>query len=227
VPKKLPDYIKAKAIELRIDRQMSIDEIAERLALPKTTVYYWVNHIPLQRERKPNNPPGRGGPRMNRERAALARDIARTAGVASFAFLCQDPLFRDFVTLYIAEGYKRNRNVVAVANSDPAVIRVATRFMRSFSRRKLVFSVQYHADQDLDELRRFWGDVVAVAPDEIKTQRKSNSNQLAGRTWRSEHGVLTVTANDTEFRARLQGWMDCIRAEWNGEPTPISNLRAA
>ncbi len=45
-------------------------------------------------------------------------------------------------------------------------------------------------------------------------QRKSNSNQLAGRTWRSVHGVLTVRACDTLFRAKLEGWMDRLRESW-------------
>jgi hypothetical protein len=45
-------------------------------------------------------------------------------------------------------------------------------------------------------------------------QRKSNSNQLAGRTWRSEHGVLAVNVYDTRLRARLGGWMDCLREAW-------------
>jgi hypothetical protein len=39
---------------MRVERDMTLDEIAERLALPKTTVYYWIKDIPLQRERKNN-----------------------------------------------------------------------------------------------------------------------------------------------------------------------------
>ena len=45
-------------------------------------------------------------------------------------------------------------------------------------------------------------------------QRKSNSGQLKGRNWRSRHGVLTVCANDTYLRARLQAWIDCVQAAW-------------
>jgi hypothetical protein len=79
---------------------------------------------------------------------------------------------------------------------------------------KLDYAVQYHADQDLDELRRFWSGQLGIRPEEVRMQRKSNSNQLAGRTWRSVHGVLTVRACDTLFRARLQGWMDRLRESW-------------
>jgi hypothetical protein len=214
VPKTHPAYIRDKAIQMRVERHMSIDEIAERLALSKTTIYYWVKDIPLGRERRPFRPRGRGGPTMTKARAKLAREIAYTWGRASYPFLSEDPLFRDFVSLYIAEGFKRNRNCVSVANSDSAVIRLVTRYIMRFSKRKLDFAVQYHADQDLAELRTFWAEVVGVDPSDIKVQRKSNSNQLKGRTWRSRYGVLTVRTNDTAFRATLGGWMDSMRAEW-------------
>jgi hypothetical protein len=48
----------------------------------------------------------------------------------------------------------------------------------------------------------------------IRLQRKSNSNQLTGRIWRSRHGVFMVRMQDTLLRARLQAWMDRLRSEW-------------
>ena len=79
---------------------------------------------------------------------------------------------------------------------------------------RVKYSIQYHADQDLDELRRFWGERLGIDGARITMQRKSNSNQLTGRTWRSEHGVLNLIVHDTYLRARMQAWMDCLRASW-------------
>lgn len=79
----------------------------------------------------------------------------------------------------------------------------------------MTYAVQYHVDQDLDELRRFWACVLAIEAAAVRMQRKSNSGQLAGRTWRSEHGVLTVTTCDTLLRARLQAWIDQVREGWH------------
>ncbi len=60
----------------------------------------------------------------------------------------------------------------------------------------------------------FWGALLGVDPSAIRFQRKSNSGGMAGRTWRSKYGVLTVRTADTYFRARLQAWMDGVRAVW-------------
>jgi hypothetical protein len=77
-----------------------------------------------------------------------------------------------------------------------------------------MFYIQYHADQDLNELREFWAATLGVDPAPIRLQRKSNSNQMTGRIWRSRYRVMTVRLCETLLRARLQAWMDRLRTEW-------------
>jgi hypothetical protein len=211
-------YIRAKARELRIERRLSIVEIAARLALPKTTVFYWVRDIPLQRPRRANAGQRRGNRGMRRKYREL-REAAYAQGRAEFADLATEPTFRDFVCLYIAEGYKRQRNNVEICNADPRVVALAVRLIRRFARNPVRVRLQYHADQDVDELRRFWSGVVGVTPEEIALQRKSNSGELRKRVWRSPHGVLAVRTGDTLLRARLQAWMDCLQETWLHSPS--------
>jgi hypothetical protein len=142
------------------------------------------------------------------------REAAYANGREEFAALAVEATFRDFVCLYIAEGFRRDRNCVAIANSDPLVMAVAARWMRHFSNRTLDCSIQYHADQNLRELITFWGGTLNVDPETIRLQRKSNTSALAKRKWRSRYGVLSIRMNDTAFRARLQGWIDAIKLEW-------------
>ena len=80
--------------------------------------------------------------------------------------------------------------------------------------RRATFYIQYHADQDLSELREFWAEALATDAASIRLQRKSNSKQLTGRIWRSRHGVITVPVCETGLRARLGAWMDRLREEW-------------
>ena len=145
---------------------------------------------------------------------ALRRAAAYLQGRIEFGELTKEPTFRDFVCLYMAEGYKRSRNTVAVCNSDPAIVVLCARWVRRFARNPVKYSVQYHADQDLDALRAFWASKLGVRADAIALQRKSNSGRLSGRVWRSKYGVLNVTANDTLFRARVEAWIHSLQDEW-------------
>jgi excisionase family DNA binding protein len=212
-----PAYLREKARTMRIERKLTIDELAERLALSRSTIYYWVRDLPI-----PGSGSGGGLPRSAHEQAGLAikrkhrllREAAYAEGAATFRELSVDPSFRDFVCLYIAEGYKRNRNRVAICNSDPAVVRLANQWMRRLASRPVRYSVQIHADQDVLDVARFWADELKIAPSAISLQRKSNSSRLSGRTWRCKWGVLTVVSSDTYLRARMQAWIDRLRADW-------------
>jgi len=206
-----PKYIRERARQLRVEKKLSLDEIAERLALPKTTVYYWVADIPLGRPRRENSHLAN---LAMQEKYRVLREQAYEQGLAEYDQLVLRPTFRDFVVLYIAEGYKRSRNRVAIGNSDDRIVAMATSWLRALGLKPPKFSLQYHADQDLRELREFWGEVLAVNGASIAMQRKSNSGQLTGRTWRSEHGVLTVFVDDTMLRMRLQAWIDRGRQAW-------------
>jgi hypothetical protein len=208
-----PAYVREKARTLRVEKHLSIDEIADRLALPKTTVYYWIRDLPLGRPRRAS-PGQRKGNREMCARYRLRRTAAYAQGRLEFGRLVSEPTFRDFVCLYMAEGYKRDRNSVGVCNSDPAIVVLCARWVVRFARNPVRYSVQYHADQDLSQLQAFWARQLSLRPEEIHLQRKSNSGRLNGRTWRSRYGVLNVSAGDTIFRSRLQAWMDCLQELW-------------
>ena len=145
----------------------------------------------------------------------LLREEAYQDGRESFSSLAaDDPTFRDFVCMYIGEGYKRRRGTVSLANSDAAVVRLAARWIRRFASNPIWYRVQYHADQNLRELQEYWGAQLGVPPDDIRLQRKSNSSGLATRRRRSQFGVLTVGTNDTLLRSRLQAWIDLVKDSW-------------
>lgn len=211
-----PAYIKDKARQLRIEKRLTIDELVEQLALPRTTIYGWVRDLPIPR--KPNTK----WPTEAQERGTAAmqakyrqrRERAYEQGREEFATLSTEPTFRDFVCMYIGEGYKRNRNTVAICNSDPAVVRLGADWIRRLTDHPIEFAFQHHADQDPEEVCAFWGALLSIDPETIKFQRKSNSGQLAGRIWRSKYGVLQIRTSDTYLRARIGAWMDAVRNEW-------------
>jgi transcriptional regulator with XRE-family HTH domain len=134
-----PRYLRERARELRTERKLSLLEIAERLALPRTD---------LLLDPRPRGPGDQAPGHAWSE-----------AGEKTYMF-------------------------------------------------------QYHADQDPEYLVRFWSSGLGVDPGLIRPQRKSNSGQLSGRTWRCKHGVLTVRASDTALRMRLQAWIDRQQDGW-------------
>jgi transcriptional regulator with XRE-family HTH domain len=208
-----PTCIREKARQLRRVKHLTIDELADRLAVSRTTAYYWVRDLPIPITAAQSLAQRRAS-KTTKRKARLLREAAYDEGLKWFAFFSLDPLFRDFVCMYIGEGYKRDRNRVAICNSDPAVLRLSKPWFELFSGNPITYSVQYHSDQDLPGIRSFWARELGIPPTSIILQRKSNSGRLSGRAWRSENGVLAMSASDTYFRAELQAWVDCVRDDW-------------
>lgn len=208
-----PAYLRQRARQLRVERRLSLDEIAERLALPKTTVWYWIKDLPLGRERRAS-PGGRKGNRAMRAKYKRLRDEAYAHGLVEYNELVCIPTFRDFVVRYIAEGYKRDRNVVSIANSDPAVVAMSVSWLRRLSNRQPVIRAQHHADQRPAELTAFWSATTGLPPSAVRLLPTSNSGSLRGRVWRCRHGVAAVDVYDTLLRARLQAWIDRVTISW-------------
>jgi hypothetical protein len=203
---------------LRVEQRLTVDQLASRLALPRSTVYYWVRDLPLgEREGERagaagvEKPAGRG----IRERAsAVAGDAVYEDALRSFDDLAAQPTFRDFVCLYIARGSTRERARVSLSDSDAAVMRLANRWMLRLSDRSPLLSVRYEPGQSLTELRRFWSGVVGV---QARTIRVHDEAELPGDrdvVRRARHGVLTVSVEDALLRARLQAWICKTRDSW-------------
>jgi hypothetical protein len=89
--------------KLRIEKKLSVVEIAERLALPKTTIWDWVRDLPLDRPRRANAGQRRGNLAVQQKYRRL-REAAYARGRSEFPELTADPTFRDFACMYIARA---------------------------------------------------------------------------------------------------------------------------
>jgi hypothetical protein len=162
------NYLRQMARLLRVEQRLTVDQLAARLALPRSTVYYWVRDLPL------GEGEGEGTGAGERAGAGVGARVVRTSAGAgpgeeayegalrSFDDLAAQPTFRDFVCLYIARGCAREQTKVSLSDSDPAVMRLVNRWMLRLSEKSPLFAIRYEPGQSLTELRRFWGGIVGV-----------------------------------------------------------------
>jgi len=142
--------------------------------------------------------------------------LAYTQGLEEAPELLKNPMFRDFVSLYLAEGSKKQRHYVDIGNSDPVIIQLAHYWFEKYKspEKRILYAVQIHEDQIENDIRTYWASVVNVSPEKIKISRKSNSGQLGHRNFRSEYGVLSIRVCETLLLCRVKGWIDALKQEW-------------
>ena len=188
----------------------SLDEIAESLQLNKSTVYYWIKDIEAHITRRACT---KASSEKTRETWAKKRQQSYDEGKMEYPTLSKYKLFRDFVILYICEGYKRNRNSVSITNSDPLIIKTAYDVMVTLTKKSPFFEVQIHLDNDVENVKNFWGRLLGIDPSIIKVYtRKSN---MTNRNGRLPYGIFSVKYSNTEFRSKIQSWIDCVKKEWS------------
>src|SRR3954447_16248040 len=113
---------------MRAEKDLTIDEIAERLAISRQTIFHWVRDLPMRRPRRAS-PGQRRGSTGIRLKFKQLRDVAYEEGWQAFDELILEPSFRDFVCMYI--GYHADQDVdelrdfwARLLRIDPADIRL-------------------------------------------------------------------------------------------------------
>jgi hypothetical protein len=205
-------YLRQMARSLRVEQRFTVDELAARLSLPRSTIYYWVRDLPLRGDmRDGEHGEGRAAPRSaSREHGKGAYE----EGLETFEELSAQPTFRDFICIYLVQGDQRDRTRVALTNSDPAVMRLVSRWIGRLTDKAPFLSLQYRPGQSLKDLRRFWGETTGTEPRAIRVRRFATGEPDGQVVQGAPHGLLTVGVEDTLLRARLQGWMDRARESW-------------
>jgi AcrR family transcriptional regulator len=209
--------LREKAKQLRTEQSMALDDIASQLGIAKSTAYYWLKDIEI-----PKTPSQKQT--ANQHRAAMANQVkyaaqrqsAYDATRAKATEILTDQRIRDFVVLYLAEEFRKDRNRVCFSNSNPQMSSFAHSCMKRLATNpRCYYSFQYHADQDPEDLRRFWAAQLGIQPTIIKPIPKTNSGHLKGRRFNCQYGVFQIQIGDTRFRSQLQALMDAVQEQWN------------
>lgn len=191
----------------------SIDEIADATGVSRSTVYSWVKDIRL---------PGRTGAQAERLRFAQEQMQAKYAKLRQEAYDSIDPakvlavpLMRDFTVMYLGEGYRRNRNVVQICNTNPAIMRMAiVAISRLEPEGEPTFKLKLYPDHKPRTEKRFWAEQVGIKPSQIELWADAQKQKPTNRR-RSEHGILYASWGDTYLRSKIQALMDAVLADWS------------
>lgn len=222
--------LRQQAITLRTHHNLALDEIAGRLGLHRSTVYNWIKDIPAVRKERTlrQTSAQQAGTSANQAKCAARRQQAYSDTYERASELLRNQEIRDFVILYLAEGFRRNRNSVAFSNSNPVMVWFANDCMqRLATNRHFRYSFQYHVDQDPIALQSFWGSNLNIDPERVKPIRKTNSGHLKSRRFNCEWGVLQIQVSDTTFRAQLQALMDVVQSQWSAVEAESADDRAS
>jgi len=207
-------HLKLKAIELR-KKGHTLLEICNYLSLPKTTIYEWIKTLNKLSERTQKQKDClKKATQKNIEIAKEKRNLSYKQGLEEYEKLSKINLFKEFIMLYMGEGFRKSKCEVGITNSTLELILLAKYWFELIAPNKdLKYNVQIHVDNNENDIKEYWSKNLKIDKNKIKIIRKSNSGNLSGRKWRSVYGVFSIRFCDTSLKCKINAWMQKIKEE--------------
>ena len=227
------DDVRAKARILRGQGHTYV-EIAADLGVSKGSVSLWVRDMPrvgrlIEEESRGRNRSATSaywqGEQLRREaaRQAMSRDAARQIGELSD----REILIAGAVA-YWCEGTKnkphRRSNEVVFINSDPGLILLFLRFLKTagIDAARLTCRVHIHESADVAAAVDYWQEVTGLPADQFRkpTLKRHNPKTVRKNTGDDYHGCLIIyVRRGIELYRQIEGWASaCVQQGEDSEP---------
>lgn len=200
--------LKHKAIELR-DLGWSLNEITEELSVPKGTIYSWIKEIKIEKKKSVPNVEKMNAGRRNKLLAQY--DEAYQNGLIEFEKNRNNVLFRDFIVVFLTEGYRKSKSSVEITNTNHKMILMCNNIFRLYSD-NVRYKVIYHDDRNLNMILDFWSELLGIEKSDIRTHTKRSN--LSGRSEACDNGIMHIMVHDFKLRHMMRAWVDKIEEEW-------------
>lgn len=199
----------------------SINEIIRETGFSKASVSIWVRDIVLTNtQKKKISENGRRVESVEKRRInrlfneEKKRKIIIDLAKKDFTNISKEQLKLIGIILYLGEGAKTKRGTVAVANSDPDVIKIMVRFFREILKvpeNKLRGHIHTFAYADLEKTEKYWSEITGIPRSQFyKTYVKPSSASLQKRKT-LPFGTFDLSVSDIKLFLTIMGWIEKIK----------------
>lgn len=217
--------LKAKAVKLRIENNLSYNAILAKIPVAKSTLSEWLRHFPLSKEkilelRREGWKKGEASREKFRETMRKKRDERMkkiyNICIAKISRIPKDAFFVAGLMLYLGEGSKTNYSKIALANTDPRIVMFFTKWLNEFldvPKERLKAQLHLYPNMDIEKEIEFWKNTLGFEDEQFykpyisKILRSSFTYKESFR-----HGTCSVyfgsVEKKSELTASIQAFLD-------------------
>jgi len=213
-------FKKEESVRLR-KKGLSINEIAEKVEVSKSSVSLWVRDIVLTKsQRKRISLRGRSIDSIEKRRASRLlseknkRNLISIEAKKDISSLDRRDLKLIGICLYWGEGGKSRRGSVRLSNSDPSIIKIMMRFFREVCEvpeKKFRGHIHTHYGVNVSKAINYWSNISGIPKKHFyKTYvKKFNGKIIEGHVL--FYGTFDIYVNDTRLFTKIMAWIDAVR----------------
>lgn len=201
---------------------LSLNEIAHRLKMSKSTVRYWCRDIILSRQQQSHllkkQETGRihAAETIRQKRIAITKELLQQ-GIRQIEQLSPRELLLVGASLYWAEGYRKGDGEFGFTNSDPRMIKLIIHWLQNACN---IEKSQIHAriciniahKKRIRGIQKFWAKTIPLSIQQFSKPtfiRIANKKQYANSN--EYYGTLRIKVRrSTNLRRKILGWIEGI-----------------
>lgn len=217
--------LKAKAIQLRVENNLSYSAILAQIPVAKSTLSGWLKNFPLSKERiLALKREGWQKGEVSRERFRETMRLKREAHMKKVYDAClkrlskipHDAFFVAGLMLYLGEGSKTNYTKISLANTDPKIVLFFANWLEEFlgiPKHALKAQLHLYPTMDIEKEKDFWKNVLDFNDTQFYKpyiSKLTNSSFTYKESFR--HGTCSLyfgsVLKKTELTASIQAFVD-------------------
>lgn len=208
--------LRQQAIDLRTKEAMSYTAIRKRIGVSKSTLSYWLKEFPLNAERILElREQGWKRGEAGREQYRTTMRAKREARAQEFYQMQRTKLghpaskawFMVGLMLYAAEGDKKHDARIALANTDPQIIKFFIAWLNEFleiSKSRIRIQLHLYENMDIDKERGFWKNELALTDSHLyKPQIRKLKPGSFTYQGSNRHGTCSIFVSGVEKKREL------------------------
>ena len=208
--------LREKAVQLRLEKELSYGEIRKRLDVPKSTLSYWLREFPLTEEKilelrrkgwkKAEVKIERFRAAMRKKKEFKDREVYNKY-LKRLARISEDAFFVAGLMLYLGEGGKANYTQISLANTDPKIINFFIKWIIDFlgvTKEEIKAELHLYENMDIEKEKKFWQNELGFQknqfykPEIRKLQKASFSYKESYR-----HGTCSIYVMGVEKKREI------------------------
>lgn len=208
--------LRNKAVQLRLEEELSYSEIKKRLGVPKSTLSYWLRDYPLSEERileLRRKGWRKGEASRERYRNTMRKKQEEKFNKVyeqqkdTFSKISKKNLYIAGLMLYLGEGKKKDRYTISIANTDYRILKFFIKWTEQYfhvPKSKLKAQLHLYEDMELEKEKKFWENKLDLKKDQFyKTQvRKLQEGSFTYRE-SYRHGTCQISFSSAEKKREL------------------------
>jgi hypothetical protein len=210
--------LRTQAIELRVSKRMSYSAINKQLRVSKSTLSYWLSEYPLNEEeiltlRRKGWEKGEASRERYRnsmrEKQQKNADTVYKKQMTQISKIPKESAYVAGLMLYAAEGAKKDKYRIILANTDAQIIKFFVFWLKEFlgiKKNKLRFQLHLYQNMDIKKELDYWSRSLGISKDQLyKPQvRTLQSHSFSySSDAKNRHGTCSLQYSNRDHKLQL------------------------